>query len=66
VEEIKDKKEENTKRKLNKRNFKFELVTKIQIRIRERNFIEKINELPQDKIEILYGKKSDESLFGFL
>ena len=63
MEEIKDKKEENTKMKLNRTNFKFELATKIQIRIGDRNFIEKIIELPQNKIGILYGIESDKSLF---
>ena len=55
--------DENTIEELNRTNFKFELTTKIKIRIRGRNFIEKIIELPQDKIGILFGIEYKKSLF---
>jgi hypothetical protein len=54
---------ENTKTELNRINFKFELATKIKIRIGEKKYIEKIIELPYDKIGILYGIEYNKNLF---
>ena len=48
---------------LNRTNFKFELATKIQIGIGDSHFIEKIIELPQDKIGILYRREYNKCLF---
>ena len=54
---------ENKITELNRTNFKFELATKIQIRIKDCHIIEKIIELPQDKIGILYRRKYNKCLF---
>ena len=64
MEEIKEQKGgESVKKELNGTNFKFELATKIQIRMEYNTHIEKIIELPQDKIGILNSKKYNECLF---
>ena len=63
MEEIIIKKDENTKMDLNKKCFRFELATKIEIKIGYNYSIKKVIDLPKERIGIIYEIKDNECLF---
>ena len=61
---INNKKDENIKIDLNKRNFNFELIAKIELEKKDNIYIKKVIELPKDRLGILYEIKYKNCLFS--